>query len=435
MKKKIANWGNYPIIQSEEFLPNSQDEVIKHLKTDSTYIARGNGRCYGDANLNENTVSTLKLNHFIFFDENKGILECESGVLLSNILDLIIPKGFFIPVTPGTKFITIGGAIATDVHGKNHHVMGCFSNHVEEITLIDSDSLVRVCSPSNNQELFWATIGGMGLTGIITKVKFKLIKIESAYIKQESIKAKNLDEIFDLFEKSENHTYTVAWIDCLQTNKSSIGRSILMRGEHATKVQLSKIKQKTPLLVKQKLTLNVPFMFPSFVLNNLTVKIFNFLFYNKQLKKEINNIIDYDTFFYPLDSINNWNKIYGKNGFIQYQFVIPKEMGRAGMEEILIEIAKSKQGSFLAVLKLFGKNNALAYNSFPIEGYTLALDFKVTKALPNLVRKLDELVEKYNGRIYRAKDSMSKSSLLNYLKNVDSEKFNSIQNKRINKIN
>ncbi len=432
MKKKISNWGNYPVIEAEEFTPTSEEQIVTYLKQNTTTIARGNQRCYGDANLDLNTLSTISLNKFISFDSVNSIIECEAGVLLSDILEVIVPKGFFIPVTPGTKFITVGGAVASDVHGKNHHVNGCFSDHVDEITLVNSKSEIVKYSPTKNEDLFWATIGGMGLTGIITRVKFRLIKIETAYIKHEAIKAKNLEEIFGLFEASNSCTYTVAWIDCLQKSKENIGRSILFRGEHAKIQEITPAQQIEPLKLKPKLNLNVPFMFPSFILNTLTVKVFNFLYYNKQFKQHLKNTIDYDTFYYPLDTINNWNRIYGKNGFIQYQFVIPKKVGKIGMEEILKTIANSGQGSFLAVLKLFGKNNPKAYNSFPIEGYTLALDFKVTKNLPSLILKLDELVEKYNGRIYRAKDSMSKPSLLNYLKNIDSDKFNSIQNKRIN---
>lgn len=274
------------------------------------------------------------------------------------------------------------------------------------------------------------TIGGMGLTGIILSAKFQLKNIDTAYIRQESIKAKNLDEIFQLFEESEDWTYTVAWIDCLQKG-DDIGKSILMRGEHALKGELPSKLAKNPLALKSKLKPSVPFYFPNFVLNQWTVKIFNWLYYKKQSKKIVKNIIDYETFFYPLDAINNWNKIYGKNGFIQYQMVIPKDKGKEGMERILKTIAHSGNGSFLAVLKLFGKNNPEAYNSFPFEGYTLALDFKVNKKLKKLVEDLDQIVLDLGGRIYLTKDSMSNPQLTNYLKNVDNHKFRSLQRKRI----
>ena len=428
--QKVTNWGNFPVVEKEIKSEDTLQKIKDFVQNNNEIIARGNGRCYGDASLSEHIFSTKRLNKLISFDRLNGIIECESGVLLSEILEVIVQQGYFLYVTPGTKFISVGGAIASDVHGKNHHAEGCFSEYVISFSLLNENGEVLICSRTENTDKFWATIGGMGLTGIILSAKFKLKNIETAYIRQESIKAENLDEIFKLFDESEDWTYNVAWIDCLQKGKN-IGRSILMRGEHAFKHQLPIKLQEKPLRLKKKLNLTVPFYFPNFVLNNLTVRIFNFLYFNKQTKKEVKSNVDYETFFYPLDIANDWNKIYGKGGFIQYQFVIPKEKGKEGMKEILETIAKSGNGSFLAVLKLFGKNNAEAYNSFPIEGYTLALDFKVNAKLKNLIKKLDEVVEAYGGRIYLTKDSMSKSSLTNYLQNVQNPKFVSLQHKRI----
>ena len=428
--QKVTNWGNFPVVEKEVKSEDSLQKIKDFVKSNNEIIARGNGRCYGDASLSEHIFSTKRLNKFISFDRLNGIIECESGVLLSDILEVVVPQGYFLYVTPGTKFISVGGAIASDVHGKNHHAEGCFSEYVIEFSLLNENGEVLTCSREENSEKFWSTIGGMGLTGIILSAKFKLKNIETAYIRQESIKAENLDEIFKLFEESEFWTYNVAWIDCLQTGKN-IGRSIMMRGEHAFKHQLPKKLQENPLRLKKKFSPTVPFYFPNFVLNNLTVKLFNLLYFNKQRSKEIKNYIDYETFFYPLDAVNDWNKIYGKTGFIQYQMVIPKEKGKEGMKRILETIAKSGNGSFLAVLKLFGKDNPEAYNSFPFEGYTLALDFKVNSKLKNLVQKLDAIVEEFGGRIYLTKDSMSKSSLTNYLQNVQNPKFVSLQHKRI----
>ena len=428
--QKVTNWGNFPVVEKEVKSEDSLQKIKDFVKSNNEIIARGNGRCYGDASLSEHIFSTKRLNKFISFDRLNGIIECESGVLLADILEVVVPQGYFLYVTPGTKFISVGGAIASDVHGKNHHAEGCFSEYVIEFSLLNENGEVLKCSREENSEKFWSTIGGMGLTGIILSAKFKLKNIETAYIRQESIKAENLDEIFKLFEESESWTYNVAWIDCLQTGKN-IGRSIMMRGEHAFKHQLPKKLQENPLRLKKKFSPTVPFYFPNFVLNNLTVKLFNLLYFNKQRSKEIKNYIDYETFFYPLDAVNDWNKIYGKTGFIQYQMVIPKEKGKEGMKRILETIAKSGNGSFLAVLKLFGKNNPEAYNSFPFEGYTLALDFKVNSKLKNLVEKLDAIVEEFGGRIYLTKDSMSKSSLTNYLQNVQNPKFVSLQRKRI----
>lgn len=428
--QKVTNWGNYPIVEKEMRSDDSFKKIKEFVLNNNEVIARGNGRCYGDSSLGEHIFSTKKLNKFISFDRLNGIIECESGVLLSDVLEIAVPQGYFLYVTPGTKFVSVGGAIASDVHGKNHHAEGCFSEYVIEFKLMIENGDVITCSREENSDKFWATIGGMGLTGIILTAKFKLKNIESAYIRQESIKAENLDEIFTLFEESENWTYTVAWIDCLQKGKN-IGRSILMRGEHAFQHELPQNLREKPLRLKKKFEPTVPFYFPGFVLNALTVKIFNFLYYKKQAKKEVKSFTDYETFFYPLDFVNDWNKIYGKSGFIQYQMMIPKESGKEGMKKILETIANSGNGSFLAVLKLYGKENPQAYNSFPFEGYSLALDFKVNSKLKKLISQLDDIVEQYNGKIYLTKDSMSRSSLTNYLKNVQSSKFVSLQHKRI----
>lgn len=430
MKQKITNWGNFPVVEkemkSEDSLQKIKDFVLSHKEV----IARGNGRCYGDASLGENIFSTKRLSKFIGFDKIEGVLECEAGVLLSDILEISVPQGYFLNVTPGTKFVSVGGAIASDVHGKNHHSEGCFSEYVLEFKLMKENAEVITCSREENTEDFWATVGGMGLTGIILSAKIKLKNIETAYIRQESIKADNLDEIFQLFEESEGWLYNVAWIDCLQKGEN-IGRSILMRGYHALREELPPKLHKNPLKNPRKIMPTIPFYFPSWVLNSFTIKIFNWLYYNKQTKKSVEGFVHYEPFFYPLDVINEWNKIYGKKGFIQYQMVIPKEKGKEGMRKILETIADSGNGSFLAVLKLFGKNNPKSYNSFPMEGYTLALDFKVNNKLKYLVEELDKIVEEFGGRIYLTKDSMSNPKLTNYLRNVDSPKFVSLQRKRI----
>ncbi|MGV0966572.1 FAD-binding protein [Empedobacter falsenii] len=428
----VANWGLYPSIKANVVSPTTILEFQEAILSNEEVIARGNGRCYGDASLQNTIISTSKWNKFIDFDREHGIIEVESGVLLSDILEVSILAGYFISVTPGTKFITVGGAIASDVHGKNHHIDGCFSDHLIHFDLMIENGDILHCSRNENTDLFWATIGGMGLTGIVISAKFMLKKIESAYIRNEAIQAKNLDEIFDLFESSESWTYNVAWLDCLQKG-TSLGKSIMLRGEHATLGELPQKFKKNPLKIKKKLNLNIPFFFPNFALNPLSIKIFNWLYFNKQGKKHLKNYVDYETFFYPLDAVHNWNRIYGKNGFIQYQFVIPKETGKEGMRKILETIAASGNGSFLVVLKLFGDNNPKAYNSFPMKGYTLALDFKVNNKLEKLIASLDKIVMDYGGHIYRTKDAMSNPALTDYLQHIDSPKFESMQNERINR--
>ena len=271
MRKEVANWGLYPTIKANVFEPHSYNEIIHCIKNNESIIARGNGKCYGDASLSKNIISTSNLNKIISFDEQNGIIQCQSGVLLSSILELIVPKGYFLPVTPGTKFISIGGAFASDIHGKNHHIEGVFSDHVTEIKLINQEA--EIVQLSQNEPLFIETAGGLGLTGVIVEVSLRLKKIETSYIQQTSIKAKNLEEIFQLFEDYKNYTYSVAWIDCLAKG-DAIGKSILLLGEHAKKEDVKNIND--ALSLHKKAFLNVPFYLPSFTLNSLFIKIFNF---------------------------------------------------------------------------------------------------------------------------------------------------------------
>ncbi|MEZ8695620.1 FAD-binding oxidoreductase [Vibrio lentus] len=386
---KITSWGKYPVIDGKITSPSKRIDLINEPLFG---ISRGLGRSYGDSALSENIMTSERLNHFISFDEKSGLLRCEAGVSLDEVLTNFVPRGWFLSVTPGTKFVTVGGAIASDVHGKNHHVEGSFSDHVISLTLITNGQVI-ICSRENNPELFHATCGGMGLTGIITEATFKLKPITSAYINQKVVKAKNLDTTLELFEQYKDVTYSVAWIDCLSTG-DKLGRSLLMLGEHANKGELA---------THNDSLFNMPCDMPSFLLNKYTIQSFNSAYYNKQLKEEVNNTIHYDPFFYPLDGINNWNRMYGRNGFTQYQFVIPRKAGKEGLTEILKVIAESKQGSFLAVLKAFGEGNQNLL-SFPMEGYTLALDFKLNHKLFALLDRLDIIVSKYGGRLYLSKD-------------------------------
>jgi decaprenylphospho-beta-D-ribofuranose 2-oxidase len=439
MKKFIANWGNYPVMETEEKTFTFEEQLNEVLLDTEGIIARGNGRCYGDASLARRTISTLKYDKILSFDKEKGIFECQCGLTLDKILEVIVPKGWFLPVTPGTKFITVGGAIASDVHGKNHHVDGCFSHHVLEMDVVLANGETVTCSSTLNTDLFWATCGGMGLTGIITRAKFDLKKIQSSYIKQKQIKAKNLEEVIDLFDEYRHCTYSVAWIDCLKKGKH-FGRSILMLGEHAQLGDLDEKMKKDPLRLPDKKQITFPFTLPSFVLNTLSVKAFNFLFYSKNLKREIKNVVSYEPFFYPLDSILHWNRGYGRKGFVQYQFVLPLK-SKEGLIEILKKISDKGLGSFLAVLKVFGKQDDLI--SFPKEGYTLALDFPVRKGLFEFLDELDKVVLDYGGRLYLSKDARMRSEIfwngyskaqqfLNIVKKYNPGfKFNSVQADRL----
>ncbi len=432
--ERIFNWGIYPTIDAEVTTLNDSAKAAAFVKNTDAFIPRGNGRCYGDSALQSKIFSTLALNKFLSFDTVNGIIKTEAGVLLSEVLEVIVPKGFFLPVTPGTKFITMGGAVASNIHGKNHHKDGAISQYIDCFDLMIETGAIVQCSRTENVELFVNTIGGMGLTGVILTITLRLKKIETSYIKQKAIKAKNIHAILDYFEQYQHYTYSVAWIDCLSKGYS-LGRSILMLGEHATVAELNTEQNKQPLQLHSAKQIDVPFMFPAFALNELSIKAFNFLYYNKQQQQEINNVVHYNPYFYPLDILTNWNRIYGKNGFTQYQFAIPFENGREALIKILTKIADSGCGSFLAVLKTFGKGDAFSSSlSFPIEGYTLALDFKVSPKVFALLDELDKIVLEYGGRLYLTKDARMTSATFHQAYGTafsHSTKFQSLQSNRL----
>ena len=428
----FTSWGMYPKIKNTIFKFDKKKTLRKIINEHDELIPCGNGRSYGDSALNSNIIDVRSKDCFIDFNEETGLLHVQAGVLLSEILESFVPRGWFLKVTPGTKFITVGGAIASDIHGKNHHIEGCFSKCIKDFKIMLADGEVITCSKEATADLFKATCGGQGLTGIILDAKIYLKRINSKYIDQTTIKTKNLKETFKAFEEYQDKPYSVAWIDCLAKG-DKIGKCLLMVGGFRDDGKLDyKVN-------RQK---NIPFNFPSFVLNNWSVRAFNWLYYRKVKQKISKQIVDIDTFFYPLDAIGHWNRIYGKNGFTQYQFILPKEFSYEGLEEILTTISKSGKGSFLAVLKLYGKAND-NYLSFPMEGYSLALDFKIEKGLFGLLDKLDEIVVKYKGRIYLAKDARVSKEIFEkgypqietfrqYRKeNKMDVKFQSLQSKRV----
>lgn len=388
---KLHSWGKFPTYQPKPYAFSSEAEAKVLLADTEQTIAYGNGRSYGDSALNQDVLYTRKLDNFIYFDDKCGIIQVQAGVLLAEILNVSVSKGWFLQVTPGTKLITVGGAIASDVHGKNHHFAGCFSESVLMLKLLMADGTIKIVR--KGEELFHATCGGMGLTGLILEATLQLKKINSKYINQTTIKTNNLQETFSAFEQYKNEPYSVAWIDCLEKG-NHLGKSILMFGDFANDGDLS---------YRDKPKKTIPFNFPSFVLNKQSVKAFNWLYYMKAVNASQQKV-DIDTFFYPLDAINNWNRIYGKNGFTQYQFILPKDSSYEGLEQVLTAISASGKGSFLAVLKLYGPANQ-NWLSFPTEGYSLALDFKIEPSLFPLLNKLDEIVVQLGGRIYLAKDA------------------------------
>ncbi|MGK7916316.1 MAG: FAD-binding protein [Prochloraceae cyanobacterium] len=405
--KPLSGWGRYPVINSYVQKPAQVSSLVGMIKTSKeiTILARGKGRSYGDAALNPTglTILSERLNSFLAFTEETGLLRCETGVTLKEILEVFVPRGWFLSVTPGTKFITVGGAVAFDVHGKNHHQDGSFSRYVHSLKLMLTSGDIVQCSPQENSDLFWATVGGMGLTGFITEVEFFLRPIQTAYINSYKIKAKNLDDAFALFEQFEpQYQYSVAWIDCLASG-NSLGRSILMFGNHATLQDLSSKQQIEPLNIKPKSRFKVSFDFPVGLLNRYTMSTFNQFYYSRMRSRQVKSIVDYDSFFYPLDFLWDWNRLYGKQGFVQYQCVLPTEVSREALIQILQLCSQKGWGSFLAVLKRLGPQEG--WLSFPMPGYTLALDMPVKHGLLEFLDQLDELVIQYGGRVYLAKDA------------------------------
>lgn len=395
--QQLSGWGRFPSLHHSVFTPRSQSDLYRFIcKNDNPKtIAYGNGRSYGDSALSDCVVDGRQVQHyFLDFDAQQGLITCQAGVTLDEILHVIVPKGWFLPVTPGTRYITLGGAIASDVHGKNHHQAGCFSEYITDLNLLKADGSMTQCDPNNNTDLFRATCGGMGLTGIILSATIRLKAIASTQINQTTYKTKNLRETFTVFERNQNRSYSVAWIDCF-AKKKSLGRSLVSLGEFAEDGIITMAKKKARTM---------PRWFPSFMLNSWTIQLFNILYYHRQRQPVKKDHIHYEQFFYPLDSIQHWNRMYGRRGFIQYQFILPKTTSFEGLQTILRTIADSGQGSFLAVLKLHGKANK-NWLSFPMEGYSLALDFKIKDSLWPLLKQLDQLVLQYRGRFYLAKDA------------------------------
>jgi len=394
----FESWGRFPRATQEVRAVRWRTDPFPQVS--GKVLPYGLGRSYGDSCLNDGgtLLAARGLSRFISFDPATGVLRCEAGVTLAEILDFAVPQGWFLPVTPGTKFVTLGGAIANDVHGKNHFADGTFGRHVRAFELLRSDGARLLCTPDKNSDHFRATIGGLGLTGLLTWAEVQLKRIHNPFIEAETIRFGGLEEFYELNAASErDYLYTVAWIDILATGRN-LGRGIYFRGNHA-----APIPGGMPTL-RRPLELAVPVDAPGWVLNPTTVRAFNFVIYRKQLRNVKAGITTIDPFFYPLDTIHDWNRIYGKRGFLQWQCVVP--MGSGAIGPILAEIARSREGSFLVVLKTFGPLRSPGMLSFPRPGITLALDFR-NRGEPtfSLLDRLDRIVRESGGAIYPAKDA------------------------------
>lgn len=393
------SWGQYP--------KTTQQVTHLYWRTDTfpqveSALPYGQGRSYGDVNLNDGgtIVSTQYLNHIISFDSESGIISCESGVTLGDILRLIVPHGWFIPVSPGTKFVSVGGAIANDVHGKNHHRAGTFGSHVLEMELLRSDNSRLVCTPTANTDFFAATIGGLGLTGIITRATIQLKKIDNPYLDVETLKMHSLDDFWQTsLESDTTHEYTVGWVDT-SVRGGKLGRGLFMRGNWATKTT----KDVTDTYRNPKITM--PVNAPDWMINIPVIKAFNFAYYHKQFSNRSHMQQHYDPFFYPLDIVQYWNRLYGKRGFQSYQCVVPKEAGLEVIRVMLDTIHRAGLASPLTVFKLFGNKPSPGMMSFPAPGINLLLDFpNVGEKLNALLHKLDNITADAGGKVNPAKDA------------------------------
>ncbi|PNG26269.1 FAD-binding oxidoreductase [Methylocella silvestris] len=401
---ELTGWGRFPRFETRLYEPSSPEAAARLQPLLSGFAPRGNGRAYGDAAIGV-TASILSrgLGRFRHFDPAERRLTVESGVLLSEIIDAFLPRGFFPPVVPGTQFVSVGGMIASDIHGKNHHGAGGFGDHVDAFELALPGGEIRICSPGQNADLFKATIGGMGLTGTILSASFKLIPVESALIAQETIVAQNLDEAIAALSAHEDWPYSAAWIDCLASG-AALGRSLIYLGRHAKAADIAAIDPHRRPAGKKR-PLGVPIDLPGFTLNRLSVAAFNELYFRKGAsaagKPFLNGI---GSFFFPLDGVLNWNRIYGRRGFLQHQCVIGTDAAAGAIAEILGRFAKRGNASFLAVLKKLGPAGR-GYLSFPKPGFTLALDLAMDRGVFEFLDEIDDIVVAAGGRIYLAKDA------------------------------
>lgn len=392
----LSGWGRIPTVRCRVFRPERERE----LGDLHGMLPRGFGRSYGDAALDgtRGVISTVRLDRMLAFDENTGLLEAEAGLSLGEIAQVFLRRGWFLPVTPGTKFVSLGGAVAGDVHGKNHHVDGSFSRHVEGFDLLGPDGVWRSCSRQEHAQVFYATVGGMGLTGLIARVRLRLRRVQGPWMQVRHLPAKDLEAIFSsLSDPAIGEPYSVAWIDCMARGKR-LGRSVLMVGDHAEGPAPAPEVPLTPRL-------KVPINLPSWVLNPLTIRAFNEVYFRKQSARTTPFLTPPDAFFYPLDGISQWNYLYGRRGFIQYQCVLPDGEAESGIQRLLEKISAAGAASFLAVLKRLGPQGE-GMLSFPMPGFTLALDLPFKgEETTRLVSDLDTVVLDRGGRVNLCKDS------------------------------
>jgi FAD/FMN-containing dehydrogenase len=397
----MGSWGCLPIAGAERVVERDwRFEALPEFNGCDSALAFGLGRSYGDSCINSHAtqISTRRLNRLVRFDIERGILHCEAGVTLDEILQVSVPRGWFLPVLPGTRFVTVGGAIANDVHGKNHHRAGSFGCHVLSLTLLRSDGVRYQCNAQENPQLFAATIGGLGLTGLITSAELRLVRVASDQMEVEDLAFSSVEEFSALSRDSADWEYTVSWIDTFVRN-GQIGRGIFSRARHVQLADGLDPGRSSPRT-------GVPFTPPITLVNRWTVDLFNRLYFRyRNLNKGL-QYAHYQPFFFPLDAIANWNRVYGKQGFYQYQCVVPHRGGEEAIKKLLREVARSGAASFLTVLKEFGEMRSPGMLSFPRPGLTLAIDFPNRgKKTSRLLALFDDIVQSAGGALYPAKDA------------------------------
>ena len=399
---KLSGWGR-TAWSDTHLLSVDRDELVNGLDGREPMIAHGLGRSYGDCAVIAGG-QTIKTDTWLEMSMENGILTAGSGVTLESIMQHCLPLGWFVPVTPGTRFVTVGGAIASDIHGKNHHKDGTFGCHVVQLDLLVANGGVLTVSPEVEPEIFWATVGGMGLTGVIISAKIRMIQVQTSRMRTVTSRYANVHELMSAMILSDrDNKYSVAWIDMLAKGKN-LGRAVLSNGDHASISELSRRDRKTPLGYVPKQRIHSPKWFPNGLLNNLTVRLFNELWFQKSPRRSRSAIQTISKFFHPLDGVEGWNRMYGSAGFIQYQFVVPDSAAHL-VPEIIEMFVRAKCPVFLSVLKRFGDQNS-GLLSFPLKGWTLAVDVSASfYGLSELLDEMDSRVVNAGGRIYLSKDS------------------------------
>jgi len=415
----LSGWGGTAPTAADLVRPANPDAVADALAeasiTGRSVVARGLGRSYGDAaQCAGGTVLDMSgLDRMLEADLVAGWVRAGAGTSLDALMRALVPHGWFVPVTPGTRYVTVGGAVAADIHGKNHHVDGSFCSHVRAMTLL-SPTGGHELTPTDHSELFWATAGAMGLTGVVTEATLSLVAVETSSMVVDTERAEDLDDCMDKMTTGDDrYRYSVAWVDCLARG-ASLGRAVLTRGDHARLDQLPAKGRAEARRFAPRRALQVPVTAPSGLLRPATVAAFNELWFRKAPRHRVGEIQPLSTFFHPLDGVGGWNRLYGRRGFVQYQFVVP--LPRADtVRQVLERLARGRMASFLAVLKRFGPGDRGPL-SFPMEGWTLALDLPVGPAgLGPLLDDLDEEVANAGGRVYLAKDGRLRPELLDVM--------------------